>query len=332
MAQTSPVEQGTGNRLVFEDSVEVQAPLEEVYGRWNNFTRFPEFMNNVEEVTPIGGDRYHWVARIFGIKQEWDADVIERDPQQRISWRSVNGAYNTGTVSFNALDGSKTEVRLRLEYAPPAGQIGKQLDKITQTTKRQVHEDLHNFKRTVSGSNTGVQRADVVNQQGQTSVGSLMAQIGVAAGAAAAGGVATYYIGDRLFSSRAFAAVRSPVSPPFALGGWILTGACGASIVGAAALRLSGRMTDALFVGQWAPTFLAMGALSRMLGHRGVQTNLTTEVASWSFFSACLGSILSSVVLHSMGRRDQGLFVGQWAPTFIGASLISRLFGRFIAG
>ena len=331
MAQTTPVEQGTGNRLVFEDSVEVQAPIEEVYDRWNNFTRFPEFMNNVEEVTPIGGDRYHWVARIFGIKQEWDADVTERDPQHRISWRSVTGAYNTGAVSFNPLDGGKTQVRLRLEYAPPAGQIGKQLDKITQTTKREVHEDLHNFKRTVAGGGAG--QGEITNkQQSQTSAGSLIAQIGVAAGAAAAGGVATYFIGDRILRSKTYAALRSPVSAPFALGGWILTGACGASIIGAATLRLSGRMTDALFVGQWAPTFLAMGALSRLLGHRGVQTNLPTEITSWSFFSACLGSILTSVVLHGMGRRDQGLFVGQWAPTFIGASVISRLFGRHMVG
>lgn len=327
MAQTSSVEQGTGNRLVFEDSVEVQAPIEEVYSRWNNFTRFPEFMNNVEEVTPVGGDRYHWTARIFGIKQEWDADVTERDPQRRISWRSVSGAYNTGTVSFISLDGGKTEVRLRLEYAPPAGQIGKQLDKITQTTRREVHEDLHNFKRTISGGGQG----DVTNQQSKASVGSLVAQIGVAAGAAAAGGAATYFIGERLYHSQLYMAMRSPVSAPFALGGWVLTGACGASIVGAAALRIGGRMTDALFVGQWAPTFLAMGALARLLGHRGVQTNLPTEVASWSFFSACLGSIITSVVLHGMGRRDQGLFVGQWAPTFIGASVISRLFGRLIA-
>ena len=331
MAQTSPVEQGTGNRLVFEDSVEVKAPVAEVYNRWNDFTHFPEFMNNVVEVSPIGNDRYHWVARIFGVKQEWDADVTEREPQRRISWRSVTGSYNTGTVSFNSQDTGTTEVRLRLEYAPPGGQIGQQLDKLTQATKREVHEDLHNFKRVVSGEQ-GIARTGDMNEASQTSPASLALKIGVALGGAAIGGTAAYFVGERLRQNRVYIAMRSQVTPPAALGGWIFTGACAASVVTAAALRLRGQMTNALFIGQWAPTFLAIGGLARLLGHRGVQTNQTTSIVSWSFFSACMASILTSIVLHGRGQRDQGLFVGQWAPTFINAAVMSRLFGRLIAG
>ncbi|MBF6591723.1 MAG: SRPBCC family protein, partial [Ktedonobacterales bacterium] len=114
MAQTTPMEQ-TGKRLVFEDSIEVQAPIQEVYRRWSDFTRFPDFMSNVEEVKPQGENRYHWVARIFGIKQEWDAEITDREQNHRIAWRSLSGPHNQGTVTFQDSQNGHTQVRLRLE-------------------------------------------------------------------------------------------------------------------------------------------------------------------------------------------------------------------------
>src|SRR5262245_32907366 len=83
MTQTSPVEQLTSNSVVLEDSIEVPAPVNDVYRHWSDLPRFPEFMANVEEVQPRGGNRYHWVARLFGVKQEWDAEVTEYDPLRR---------------------------------------------------------------------------------------------------------------------------------------------------------------------------------------------------------------------------------------------------------
>jgi uncharacterized membrane protein len=58
--------------LQFEEQITVRTPIHQAYEVWRDVTRFPQFMSNVEEVRPIGGNRYHWVARIFGIKQEWD--------------------------------------------------------------------------------------------------------------------------------------------------------------------------------------------------------------------------------------------------------------------
>jgi hypothetical protein len=44
---------------------------------------------------------------------------------------------------------------------------------------------------------------------------------------------------------------------------WLI--AAGASIVGSAALMLSGRRNDANFVGQWAPTFLLLGVYNKLV-------------------------------------------------------------------
>lgn len=332
MTQASPIEQTAGNNLVFEDSIEVPTSVSDVYSRWNNFSQFPQFMENVEEVRPLGGNRSHWVARILGAKQEWDAETIENVPQRRISWRSINGVYNAGTVNFTPLGDNRTEVRLRLEYAPPGGKIGQVADQATQTTKREVHEDLENFRKLITGEPIG-QKSLIqgLQQQVTPGLGAVLTPLALPLASSIAGGMAAYMIGKRLRESSAYAAATSPVALPNAIAGWGLTGASAASVLGSATLRSQGRATDALFVGQWAPTFLGMGILARMLGHRGMQTNLPTSVMSWTYVSACIGAILTSATLHLRGKREDGLFVGQWAPTFLGAALFTRLFSRVLS-
>jgi len=337
MTQASPVDQTTGNILTFDDSITVPAPISDVYRRWNDFPSFPSFMSNVQEVKPLGGNRYHWVARIFGIKQEWDAEVTENVPNQRISWRGTSGPYNAGTVSFTPDGSGQAAVRLRLEYAPPGGKVGQALDQLTQTTRREVSEDLRNFKNLITGqpTNQGIagsamQAVQGMQQQAPGGLGTVLGPLTVPIGASVVGGVASYFIGKRLRESRAYAMYTSPVALPNAIAGWALTGASVASVLGSATLRSSGRPTDALFVGQWAPTFLGAGILARLLGHRGIQTNLPTSVTSWTYVAASAGSILASATLHARGKREDGLFVGQWAPTFLGAALFTRLFTRLL--
>lgn len=330
MTQTNSVQPGAMNTLVLEDSIEIPAPLAEVYRRWSDFPHFPQFMANVEEVLPRGGNRYHWVARIFGVQQEWDAEVTENTPERVVSWRSISGAYNAGAVTFFGQGDKRTLVRVRFEYAPPGGKVGQALDQVTQTTRREVHEDLENFKKLYTGGTALTSRGTLARAD-NGGLGRVLAPLAVPILTSAAGGVASYIIGKRLRQSRFYNAAVSPVAFPNALGGWALIGAAGASVVGSAMLRSRGRPTDALFVGQWAPTLLGAGMLSRMLGHRGVQTNLPTSVTSWTYVSASAGAILGSAFLHLRGKREDGLFVGQWAPTFLNAALFTRLFTRLIA-
>jgi len=353
MGQTS---QALGNRLVVEDSIEVKAPIQQAYNRWNDFTRFPDFMSNVEEVRPLSGNRYHWVARIFGIKQEWDAEVTEREPERRISWRSVSGAYNAGTVSFSRLGPDKSEVRVRFEYTPPAGQVGKTLDALTKTTQREVKEDLKNFKKVIEGKKpiaSDKQMLPDMEDISGTEIGNVLGSLTVPITAGIAGGLATYYFFNKATKGWSLTdpsswisvptsnfakwryggaqmpfAYNQPVSTPASVLSWTMVGACIASIFGSASLRFANRRKDALFVGQWAPTFLGLGLLTRLLGHRGTRHDSTASALSWGLLSACLGSILVSAFQHFRGKRHDGLFIGQWAPTFLTASVLVRLFNK----
>jgi uncharacterized membrane protein len=352
MTQASSVEQA-GKRLIFEDSVEVPSPVDEVYGRWSDFTSFPEFMSNVEEVQDLGGARYHWVARIFGAKTEWDAEVTDQDPNRRIAWRSTSGPYNAGTVLFSPTGDGQTEVRLRLEYTPPGGKAGQVLDSITQVTKKEVKEDLRNFKRLMKGQQVlGVESSE--SEQAGEGIGRVLVSLAPPAAGALLGGLTAYYVernaypgismsnmGDMVRNPRTYVNMRrlgldranlpfmreQLTTTPWATTGWAFTGLSAASIVAGATLRFMGRKNDALFVGQWAPTFLGLGIFSRLLGSRRL-TRPASEIASWSFFGAGLGSILTSAFWRLSGKNKDSLFVGQWAPTMITAAIVSRLVRR----
>jgi len=89
MAQTPAPEHATPQRLVIEDSVLVEAPIQEVYQQWGDLNHFPDFMRNIISVTPIGSDRYHWIASFFGERQEWDAEITAREDQRHVAWRSL---------------------------------------------------------------------------------------------------------------------------------------------------------------------------------------------------------------------------------------------------
>ncbi len=323
--QTSSTERTqTGNALAFEEGIEVPAPVAEVYRRWTDFSRFPEFMNNVEAVRPLGGGRHHWVARILGTKQEWDSDVTDQQENQRISWRSLNGAPNAGTVTFQPLPNNRTRVQLRMEYTPPGGTMGQKLEKMTQITRRQVREDLENFRRLVSGEKRLGGEAEMPG------AGKVVSALAIPLAASAIGGTVSYLVERRQPRMRARLPGKTmdPVSNEAAIASYVLAGASIASIATSAVFRARGDRTNALFVGQWAPTFLGAGILARMFGHRGVNPNRPASVISWALAAASAGSILGSIMTHMRTNRHDGLFVGEWAPTFLGAALLTRLITR----
>lgn len=319
MAQTPAMEQSVPQRLAIEDTVLVEAPVEEVYRQWGDLNRFPEFMRNIISVTPTGDNRYHWVASFFGERQEWDTEVTAREDQRNVIWNSVTGQDNSGQLIFTPREDNTTEVRLHMELTPPASLAPQRFDKLAQNARKNAHNDMQRYSKRI---------APQKREEMSTGTIGLASQLGIAAAAAGAGGYIAYVAGQRLRNNVAYRAMRSPVLPPAAITGWAFTGASAASILGAAAYRQVGQMNNALFIGQWAPTLLAAGGLARILGHRGIQTHETASIASWSLVGGSFGSIAASIALHAMGRRKQGLFVGQWAPTLMGAAVFTRLFNR----
>ena len=146
---------------VIEKSIEINVPVRAVYNQWTQFEEFPNFMEGVRQVKQIDDRHLHWKADIGGKEKEWDAEITEQIPDERIAWRSRDGAANAGVVTFHRLSDSKSKVMLQMEYDPD-GLIEKAGD-ILGVTSRRVQGDLEHFKEYIEsrGSESGAWRGEI---------------------------------------------------------------------------------------------------------------------------------------------------------------------------
>ena len=146
-----------------EKSVEVDVPVSTAYNQWTQFESFPQFMEGVESVTQQDDKRLHWVAEIAGVKREWDAEIVDQTPDERVAWRSTTGTQNDGVVSFHQVPGDHTRSRvtLRIEY-DPEGLVETVGDKLGFVSRR-VDGDLTRFKAFIEsqGRETGAWRGEI---------------------------------------------------------------------------------------------------------------------------------------------------------------------------
>ena len=110
-------QRGQGGSTVRE-TIEVDVPVRTAYDQWTQFEEFPSFMESVQEVRQLGDKRLHWKATVFGKPIEWDAEIYEQIPDQRIAWRSTTGTPNSGVVSFKRLGDNRTRIVLEMSYTP----------------------------------------------------------------------------------------------------------------------------------------------------------------------------------------------------------------------
>jgi uncharacterized membrane protein len=138
-----------------EKTITVDAPLSMVYNQWTQFEEFPQFMGGVHEVRQLSDTRIHWVAEIAGVRREWDADILEQAPDEKIAWAATEGATNAGSVHIAAVDAGQTLVRLSLEYEPE-GLVEKAGDQLN-IVERRATADLEKFREFIEarGMETG---------------------------------------------------------------------------------------------------------------------------------------------------------------------------------
>lgn len=141
---------GRGVRV--EQSIAVGRPAKELYDYWRRLETLPQFMQHIEEVTVLTDRRSRWRVRApIGSRITWEAEIINDVPGQIIGWRSLPGSaiHHAGSVHFDQRDGL-TEVRVVLEYAPPARYVGASVARILgEEPYKQIEEDLRRFKAIV---------------------------------------------------------------------------------------------------------------------------------------------------------------------------------------
>lgn len=154
----------SGSASAVSESIELEVPVSTAYNQWTQFEEFPRFMQSVEAVRQLDDTHLHWRANVAGRTKEWDAEITEQIPDQRVAWRSVSGVRNAGVVTFDKIGESRTRVTLQMDYDPqtPAERIGDAVGGVKLTAKG----NLRRFKGLIEsrGVETGAWRGTVQPQ------------------------------------------------------------------------------------------------------------------------------------------------------------------------
>ncbi|MEV0967653.1 SRPBCC family protein [Microtetraspora glauca] len=156
-----------------EHSVNVNVPVRTAYNQWTQFESFPEFMEGVDSVKQVTDTRTYWVVEIGGIRREFDAEITEQHPDERVAWRSLDRPHQSGVVTFHRLDDDHSRVTLQLAYDPEG--VAETAADVLQIVHRRVKGDLERFKTFIEsrGTESGGWRGDIPapHQEGGSGTG-----------------------------------------------------------------------------------------------------------------------------------------------------------------
>jgi len=141
-----------GKDAVVGKTVTINKPRQELYERWRDFTRFPDFMENVRNVEKLDEKRSRWTIEApAGTAVELVTRITEERPGELIAWESEpeSQIQTQGRVEFvEAPPGRGTMVRLTMRYDPPGGFPGRIVAKVLQREPSiQARRDLRRFKQ-----------------------------------------------------------------------------------------------------------------------------------------------------------------------------------------
>ena len=140
-----------------EGSIEVEAPVQQVYEYWRTLENLPQFMTNVEEVRSTGPDTTHWrVKGPLGSSLEFDARTTQDEDNEAIGWNTEDGEVQTsGQVRFQQVADSRTRVEVQMNYwDAPGGKAGEFASRVVANPQIMVQQDLQNFKEIIEGKAT----------------------------------------------------------------------------------------------------------------------------------------------------------------------------------
>ena len=144
------------------ESVDVDVPVRTAYNQWTQFEEYPRFMDGVQQISQLDATHTHWKTEIGGVKREFDAEITEQLPDERVAWKSTEGEKQAGVVTFHRLDDTRTRVTVQMDYEPQG--IVEKAGSAVGVVGHQVKGDLRRFKDYIEkrgGIETGAWRGQV---------------------------------------------------------------------------------------------------------------------------------------------------------------------------
>ena len=143
------------------ESIDVAVPVSTAYNQWTQFEEFPRFMGGVQSVQQLDDTHLRWIAEIGGKQEEWEAEITEQHPEERVAWKAIGGKGNAGVVTFHRLNDEETRVTVQMDWQPEG--VIENVGTALGLDDRQVSKDLDRFKELIEsrGRESGAWRGEV---------------------------------------------------------------------------------------------------------------------------------------------------------------------------
>jgi uncharacterized membrane protein len=135
---------GKGRRLPIQQAVDVAVPLSTAYNQWTQFEEWPQFMHRLDQATQEDDCNVSFRTKVWGVSREFEAQIVEQRPDERIMWTVNKGVTHTGVVTFHELADRLTRVQVSLDVQP--GSLLEKAARGMRHIKRAVRADLARFK------------------------------------------------------------------------------------------------------------------------------------------------------------------------------------------
>ena len=144
------------------ETIDVDVPVRTAYNQWTQFESFPHFLDEVESITQKDDTHTRWKVKVGGVEREFDAEITEQHPDERVAWKSTGGdTHHAGVVTFHKLSDNDTRVTVQIDWEPEG--LLEKAGSLIGVGKHAVKKDLDNFKKYIEsqGTETGAWRGDV---------------------------------------------------------------------------------------------------------------------------------------------------------------------------
>jgi uncharacterized membrane protein len=145
-----------------QESVDVEVPVRTAYDQWTQFESFPHFMDGVVSITQVDDTHNHWVTKVGGVEREFDTEITEQKPDERIAWHSIGGeTKHAGVVTFHRISDTTSRVNIQIDWEPEG--LVEKVGAAVGVDDHRVKADAKRFKEYIEsrGSETGGWRGEV---------------------------------------------------------------------------------------------------------------------------------------------------------------------------
>ena len=137
-----------------QESVDVNVPVRTAYNQWTQFESFPHFMDGVVSITQLDATHNHWVTKVGGVTREFDTEITEQTPDERIAWTTVGGdTQQAGVVTFHRLSDDQTRVMIQIDWQP--SDLVEKAGAAVGVDDHRVKADAKRFKEFIESRGTG---------------------------------------------------------------------------------------------------------------------------------------------------------------------------------